>query len=149
MSDANTVSDAEQVSYLNITFSKKGVSEFSGKRRVVFVPREEIQRIQIKTGSRAERPLVQSIAGVVLLGLGLVGLRLFIANGVTFLRWEAGFLLFGGVGGWLLLEALRKGHYLLVICNKGSRKLVFDKKINEPELAQFLKNAAGLGYICD
>ena len=149
MSNTNTGSEAEQVSYLNITFSQKGVSEFSGKQRAVFIPREEIQRIQTKTGSRAERPLVQGIAGVALLGLGLIGLRMFISNGVAFLRWEAGFLLFGGVGGWMLLEALRKGHYLLVVCSKGTRKLVFDKKISEPELAEFLRNATRLGYNCD
>lgn len=149
MSNTNTVPDAEEISYLNITFSQKGVSEFSGRQRAVFIPREEIQRIQIKTGSRAERPLVQGIAGVALLALGVVGVRMFISNGAAFLRWEAGFLLFGGVGGWLLLEALRKGHCLLVTCSRETRKLVFDKKVNEPELAEFLRNAARLGYNCE
>ena len=148
MNAADSSSGTEQLTYLNITFSNQGVAEFSGKRRVVFIPRDEIRRIESKMGSRAERPLLQGIAGVILCGVGLVGLRLFINAGVAFLRWEAGFVFFGGLGGWLLWEVLEKRHYLLVESSEGNRKLVFHGQVKQAELDEFLRNATRLGYNC-
>jgi len=109
---------AEQLSYLNIAFSEKGVSEFSGKRCVVFIPRAEVVRIESRTGSRAERPLVQLIAGIVLGGVGVYGVFMAFRVGLALLRWEAGFIVFGAIGIWLLIEPLRQGQYLLVTCLK-------------------------------
>jgi hypothetical protein len=146
--ESSTSEKTERLAYLNITFSDKGVAEFSGKRCVVFIPRDEVQRIESKTGSRAERPLVQGIAGALLSGVGLLGLRMLFTGGLAVWRWEAGFMVFGGVGVWLLWEALRKGPYLLATCSGGKRKLVFAGPVKEPELQEFLRNATRLGYIC-
>ena len=145
---AEKTNENERLSYLNIAFSEKGISEFSGGRRVVFISRAEVVRIESRTGSRAERPLVQGTAGVILGGLGLYGVSMFMRVGLAFLRWEAGFLVFGGVGVWMLIETLRRGHYLLVTCSKEQRKLVFDGKVNESELREFLMKAARFGYNC-
>ena len=64
------------------------------------------------------------------------------------MRWEAGFIVFGVVGGWLFLEALRVGHYLLVAGSQGSRKIIFDGKVEESQLREFLSHATRLGYDC-
>ena len=148
MNDKNPTATPDRISYLNITFSDKGVAEFSGKRCVVFIPRDTVRRIETRIGSRAEKPLVQGIAGLVLCGLGLVGLRMFVNVGVAFLRWEAGFVVFGALGTWLLWETFDKRPYLLVDCSVEKRKLVFHGKTNPLELEQFLRDAARLGYNC-
>ena len=148
MNADNQTNDIERLTYLNITFSSKGVAEYSGKKCAVFIPREEIHRVESSFGSRAERPLVQGIAGGVLSGLGVYGLFLVTRVGWALLRWEGGFLIFGGIGVWMLYEAIRKGHNLLVTGPKETRKLVFNGKVEEAELRQFLTNAARLGYDC-
>ncbi len=95
----------QSLSYLNVTASEKGLSEFSGGRRIIFIPKEQIQSIEFKFGSLAERPLAQAIFGLLLLaGMGFVGIYLFVEGSVYGLRWGLGFLLFGGLGGFLLFE---------------------------------------------
>ena len=125
-----------QLSYLNIVLSEKGVSEFSHGQRMIFVPKEQIQRIEIKFGSRAERPLVQIILGLLLVGLGFVELR-----------WGIGFILFGGLGVFCLYEVIRKGYYLHVISSNDARKVVIKGAIQKTELAKFIKAAVQFGYI--
>lgn len=136
-----------QMTYLNIVVSEKGVSEFSHGQRMIFVPKEQIQRIEIKFGSRAERPLVQIILGLLLVGLGLVGLALLIVGGFVELRWGMGFILFGGLGLFCLYEVLRKGYYLHVISPNDTRKLVIKGAIQKTEFSKFIKAAVQLGYI--
>jgi hypothetical protein len=150
-SEANTDSktnESERISYLNIAFSTKGVAEYSGKRCVVFIPREQIVRIESRVGFRAERPLVQGIAGILLGGLGAYGIFMMMRAGWALARWEAGFIVFGGMGVWLFYEALRCGYYLVVTGPKETRKIVFDGKVEESQLREFLSNAAQLGYDC-
>jgi len=136
-----------QLSYLNIVLSEKGVSEFSHGQRMVFVPKEQIQRIEIKFGSRAGRPLVQIILGLLLVGLGFVGLFLLVSGGFVELRWGLGFILFGGLGVFCLYEVLGKGYYLRVISSNDARKLVIKGAIQKTELAKFIKAAVQFGYI--
>jgi hypothetical protein len=136
-----------QLSYLNIVVSEKGLSEFSHGQRIIFIPKEQIQRIEIKFGSQAERPLVQIILGLLLVGLGLVGLFLLISAGFVELRWGIGFILFGGLGVFCLYEVLRKGYYLDVISSNDTRKLVIKGVIKKTELSKFIKTAVQFGYI--
>jgi hypothetical protein len=138
--------DEQPPTYLNIAISKKGLSEFSGGQRIIFIPKEQVQTIEIRVGFVAERPLIQGIFGLVLLGLGCVGLPLIYEGGLYGLRWGIGFLIFGGIGGYSLYEALKKGYHLRVICSHDTRKLVFKGKIQKTEFSQFLRSATGLGY---
>jgi hypothetical protein len=138
----------ERLTYLNISLSKKGIAECSGKTCMVFIPREEILRIESRIGSRAERPLGQGILGILLSGLGVYGLCLISEVGWVLLRWEGGFVVFGGIGVWLLYEVARRGHHLLVTGPKETRKLMFHGKVEEAKLREFLTNAAGFGYDC-
>jgi hypothetical protein len=136
----------KRLRYLNIEASEKGLSEFSGNRRVVFIPKDQIQNIEIGFGSSAERPLVQLIFGFLLVGLGLVGLSMIIASGMRGLRWGIGFVVFGGFGIWFLHETLKKSHFLQVVCPNEKRKLVFREKLDKMEFDKFVKDASGLGY---
>ena len=88
------------------------------------------------------------IAGLILGGLGLFGVYMLVTAGIAFVRWEAGFIVFGVVGGWLFLEALRVGHYLLVAGPQGYRKIIFNGTVEESQLREFLSHATRLGYDC-
>jgi hypothetical protein len=139
---------ARRFSYLNLEISEKGISEFSGNRRIVFVPRENIQSIEVRFGSNAERPLLQIIAGMLLAGLGYAGAVMVFDNlsPSRGLRWGLGLIFFGCLGIWMFWEALRRSHYLLVITRNDRRKLIFKGRWAQPDFDKFAKDAAGLSY---
>ena len=70
--------------------SEKGIAELSGNRSVIFITKEQIQNIEIKFGSQAERPIVQGILGIALVGLGEVGISMVAAVGLVAIRWSLG-----------------------------------------------------------
>jgi hypothetical protein len=142
-----TSPDKRQLLYLNMAVSEQGITELSGNQRVVFIPKEQIQSIEIRFGSQAERPLVQGIAGLALIGLGIVGLSLMATGSLDVIRWGLGFFVFGGLGAWLLWEVLKRGYYLWVICSNDSRKLVLKGVIQKAELSGFVRSAAQFGYV--
>jgi hypothetical protein len=141
-----TASPDTRFTYLNLEVSEKGISEFSGGRRVVFVSREEIQTIEVHFGSNAERPLLQIIAGVLLAALGCAGAVMIFDNPGRGLRWGLGFIIFGCLGVWMLWEAIHKSHYLLVLTRKDRRKLVVHGRWSQPDFDKFTAAAAGLSY---
>jgi hypothetical protein len=146
MNTQSTSSESRQLLYLNVAVSEKGLAEFSGNRRIVFIPKDQVRNVEIKFGPQAERPIVQAIVAIALTGLGVVGLSMLAADGLLAIRWSLGFLVFGGLGVWLLHEASKTGYYLLVICPNDTRKLVFKGVIQMAELLEFTKNAAQFGY---
>jgi hypothetical protein len=141
----------KSLTYLNIEISENGLSEFSGNRRIIFIPKAEIQSVKVRFGSSAERPVVQVIAGLLLLGLGIAGAAMVMASGMRGvlrgLRWGLGFMVFGAFGVWFLHETFKKTHYLHVTSHKDSRKLVFRGEFKDAELNQFLLDGAKLGYV--
>ena len=145
MTIPNTAS-GNQHSYLNIVASENGLSEFSHGKRVIFIPKEHVQRIEVKFGSQAERPLAQAILGLLLIGLGCVGLSLLISGGFSELRWGIGFIIFGGLGTFCLYEAVKRRHYLLVTSLNDTRKLVIRGFIQKEDFSNFIKSATQLGY---
>jgi hypothetical protein len=142
-----TSPEKRQLLYLNMAVSEHGLTELSGNRRVVFIPKEQVQSIEIRYGSQAERPLVQGITGLALIVLGIVGLSIMATGSLDMLRWGLGFFVFGGLGAWLLWEVLKRGHYLWVICSNDTRKLVFKGTIQKTELSGFVRSAAQFGYV--
>jgi len=137
---------AAEVRFLNIAFSEKGVSEFAGKRRVVFISRDRVQMVEIKHGLQAERPLLLAVTGLLLIVLGAGGAIILTDGGLATLRWGLGFLFFGALGAWLSWESLRRGYYLHVVCPDDVRKLAIRGRIQQMEFREFIQNAAKLGY---
>jgi hypothetical protein len=146
MNEQSSSPESRKLLYLNVAVSEKGLAEFSGNRRVVFIPKEQVRNVEIKFGPQAERPIVQGIIAIALIGLGVVGLSMLAADGLVAIRWSLGFLVFGGLGVWLLYEASKTGFYLRVISPNDTRKLVFKGVIQKAELLDFTKNAAQFGY---
>ncbi len=141
-----TTPESRRLQYLNVVISEKGLAEMSGNRRIILIPKDQVQSIEIRHGLQAERPLVQGITGLAFIGLGAVGIYIMVEGGIAALRWALGFLVFGGLGAWLLWEATKQGHYLKIICLGDSRKLVFKGKIQTEELSGFIRSASQFGY---
>ena len=144
-SETQTIGVAE-VRFLNVVFSEKGVSEFAGKRRVVFISRDKIQIIETDYGWQAERPLLQVITSLLLVLLGTGGAVILADGGLAVFRWGVGFLFFGVLGAWLLWQSLRRGYYLRVVCSDDLRKLAIHGRIQKKEFREFIDSAAKLGY---
>jgi hypothetical protein len=148
--EAATPSNSDsKLSYLNIVISEKGLSEFSHGKRVVFIPKDEVQKIEVRYGSGAERPLAQIVVGLLLTALGCVGVAMIFASGMRGLRWGVGFIVFGALGAWCLYEAFKKTHYLQITCHKETRKLVLKGTFEEQAFSECIRNAARLGYSFD
>ena len=136
----------QELLYLNVAISEEGLAELRKGRRVVFVPKERVQGIEVRFGSPAERPLIQGILGSVLTAFGLAGVFFLAEGGIAMYRWEAGSLFFTVIGLWLLWETMRRRYYLRVISSNDERKLVFSGKVQKSELSTFLQSATALGY---
>jgi hypothetical protein len=132
--------------YLNLRASEKGLSEFHKSTRTVFIPRNQVEAVEVQFGPRAERPLVQLVSGLALVALGIVGLVMAVNGGLRGIYWGLGFVMFGGIGLLCLHEALRKGYYLRVTCTKDTRKLVFRGTVDQAALSSFVSSASSLGY---
>jgi hypothetical protein len=133
-------------SYQNLRISDKGVSEVIAGRRMLFIPKEQVQYIETNFGSHAERPLAQMVLGLFLIALGLVGLYLALAGGIRGLYWGVGFVGFGAIGVYCLYEAFKKGYFFSVICSKETRKIKITGEIQKAEFSQFIKDASAAGY---
>jgi len=132
--------------YLNVEASEKGLSEFHKTTRTVFIPKDQIEAIEVKFGPCAERPALQMILGLALVALGITGLWMAINGGIRGMYWGLGFALFGGIGVFCLHEAFRKGHYLCVTCRGETRKLIFRGLVDPTALSSFVSSASSLGY---
>ena len=144
--NSSSTTSATYRSYENLRLSDKGVSEVIAGRRMLFIPKEQVQYIETKFGSHAERPLVQMVLGLFLVALGLVGLYLALEGGIRGLYWGAGFVGFGAIGVYCLYEAFKKGYFFSVVCSKETRKIKITGEIQKAEFSQFIKDASAAGY---
>jgi UDP-N-acetylmuramyl pentapeptide phosphotransferase/UDP-N-acetylglucosamine-1-phosphate transferase len=135
--------------YLNLKASEKGLSEFNKASLVVFIPKKQIEAVEVKFGSRAERPMLQVILGITLVALGAAGSWMAVNGGLRGMYWGLGCLMFGGIGLICLNEALRKGYYLRVTCSNETRKLIFRGRIEQASLSNFVQSASSLVYRFD
>jgi len=118
-----------------------GAAEMEGERRVVFVPRAEIVRIEAAYGSAAERPLITALLGLIL--VGIAGLPV-----VMLINWwryggtypvkaiaAAGFIV---PATWLLDVSLRRRWFIRVVGARGARKLLLPREIEQAAVESFV-----------
>lgn len=130
----------------NIRFSAKELAELDRHRAVIRVPRDRCREIAWRYGSRAARPWVQSTLGLACLAGGLYLLvRLLVewwrGGGVLWIEQVAGLVILGFVGGALLVDVVRKGHFLEVQTDKAPEKLRFDRSVSPADIETFLSEA--------
>ena len=113
--------------YLAVELSAEGAAEWADRRRVVFVPRDQIVGIEVRRGIAGERPVLQVIVGV-----------------------AAGGAPIALVGGWVLWTGVRPAYYLRVRTHDDARKLVLDRKVDLAQLSTMLEAARSrFGYAVD
>lgn len=135
------------LNYLNVFMGTEGISELHGGSRI-FIPRQEIRKIELVHGYASERPRLQFIVGVAMLGAAIY----MIAGIASFFAGDSGgpvmgkailMPLFPGVLGiWMLLTALRKRTYLSVSTGKNARKIIFHGAVEVIALQDFLEEAS-------
>jgi hypothetical protein len=139
-----------KLTYLSVVISPEGVTEMNGTTRAVFVAKQDIQRIELTSGTGAERPLVQSIFGAVLVFVGLFSVEAiwqWLSEGGMLHQLQIALVVFMFVGAWMLWGVLRKRTYLRVTTGSDTRKIVFQGTVDAKQLADFIR-AAGrqFGY---
>ncbi len=130
----------------NIVLSSRGIAETHGKKLVIFVPADEIERITLKFGKSDHRPMASISIGVVLGLVGIFGLiEFFIA--MKGYRYELAMVAFGIVGGSLIFDALKQRYFLEVDKKKGMCRLVFSKDVKRSDIDDFCNKArTNYGY---
>ena len=138
--------DSRELNYLNVFVGENGICEYHGGSKI-FVPREDIRRIELTHGAASERPRVQLIIGIVLLA---VSAYMFFRV-ITWLIYGAEYTVAGEsfllpafpafLGGWMVWTALRKRTYLSVTTGNSSRKIIFRGPVESVALQDFLERA--------
>ena len=145
----------------SVEISTKGLSEFDQQTRIISIPREQIIKITLHYGARAERPIVQVVFGLTLFILGLtIGILplVHVLSGDNLAReiqdtrpYNFRILAYAlaliPTGLWFLLRAMSHGYYLLVKTGKGRKKLFFQKSTKSSEVFEFInKGRTDFGY---
>jgi hypothetical protein len=123
----------------NILVSPRGIAETSGRKVVVFVPTEDIERITLKYGRSDHRPLLTLTIGVAFAIVGIIGLVEFIIATRGY-RYELGMVAFGLIGGSLIFDTLKQRFFLEVQSKNDTRRLVLSKHANKNGLQEFCVN---------
>ncbi|HEX8200674.1 MAG TPA: hypothetical protein VF590_09315 [Isosphaeraceae bacterium] len=108
------------------------------------------ERAELRWGWQAQRPLTQLLFGGALLAIGLFPIPLivgWILHGGTLPMVLAWMTTMAPFGGWLMLDALRRGFFLAIDGLGGRWKLCFDRRAGRSEVEAFLRQAERLfGY---
>ena len=128
-----------------------GAAEMDGVRKLVFVPRAEIERLELRHGSGAQRPIVTGVIGAALLVFSFVPLWMLINAFRGYGTFEVHTIAACGfffLALWMLSLAVRKRWMIVVHTrNGGTRKLLFHDVKDRASIENFLSNARSrFGY---
>jgi hypothetical protein len=148
---STVVDDAAQ--YLSIRFTRESLDEVDvDGTRLVCLPRDGITSVALVYGQSEERPLLQLVAGLVLVAVGLVfvvRILSWVLVGGNIVDLEAFGVTLVPLGAWFVYRVFRKRHYLRVETGKEVRKLAFNGKAQPEMIGELLERARReLGYPC-
>lgn len=140
------------VRFHNVVFDTEGVTLYDRQSKLLHVLKKDIREITLKYGFQSERPIMQVLFGLVLIGLGMYFIIHFLLI-ASFERiiYDVGCLspLLIPVGGWFLADGLKKRLYFEISLGNDQRKFPLDKNPDRGELRNFIKIASQLGYLID
>lgn len=143
--------DPEYHEVEGVRIGADGIAEMDGARRLVFVPKNDIARLELVYGSGAERPWLTLALGILLIGLGAVALARILSVFIWGSRVRLALfwmLSFGYLGCWLIWLTIRRRFLLLVRMQRGSRKVVFPSSMTSAQARTFVTYAAQrFGYV--
>jgi hypothetical protein len=120
----------------NIIVSSRGITEADGKKVIVFVSANEIERITLKFGRSEHRPIVSLSIGIIFALIGLFGLmEIFWATRGW--RYEIGMMLLGAIGGSIIFDTFKQRYFLEVNKKSGVSRLVFSSAAQKVEIQDF------------
>lgn len=135
--------DDTQVRYLSIQVTRDGISELDGNRQVIFIPREQILRLEIKVGTGTQRPFLQLAVAVILI-LVAAGFAIHVWSWWVSAAWTIDTATIAAppllllTSAWLIYDALKKRSILEIRTAKGNRKLLFGGSPEAAKLAAFV-----------
>jgi hypothetical protein len=128
----------------NIHLDEAGVAEMDGARKLVYVARSEIVRVEIARGSGSERPWLALLVGVILLVIAIGPFVVFLYAlrfGDPFPLKSLAAVAFVIPAAWLLDLSLRPRWYVRVVTNHGVRKLLPPRDVPRESLESFVTSA--------
>jgi hypothetical protein len=141
--DSNAATD-DIIRYLTVELSARGIAEIQDNGPPVFVPRQEIRRIEFQRGSPAERLIVQIIAGIACFIVGVVCLLQVLAF-ISFGGVTSRYMGDGGIatifGGWMIWTAIKPAYFLRGETDRDVRKIVFHGSVQCSEIERLLQRA--------
>lgn len=145
-------SQAYAVRFHDIEFRPEGVTLLSYQSKLLFLAKQDIRQITLKQGFQSERPIAEVGFGFVIIGLGLYFFANFVLQafmrGIIYLGQLLSLFLLP-IGGWFILDGLRKRLYFEVVLDGDQRKLPLGKNPDKHELRNFVSVASQLGYVID
>jgi hypothetical protein len=124
----------------NILVSTRGIAETVGKKVVIFVPSEEVERITLHFGRSDYRPIVSISIGIVLTLVGVFGLVEFFAAPRGY-RYELAIVAFGLIGCSLIFDALKKRYFLKCLKKKALADWCFQSMSRKMTSKNFAKKS--------
>ncbi len=132
------------IEFQNVRIGENGITELDGSKISLQIPRDEIERIEVRRGSESKHPILQSLLGVALIGWGLTPVPHildWIEHGGEISHYTVLIVAFVIVGGWLVYDALRRKLLLYVITTRGHKKIGVRGSPLLSELDQLLADA--------
>lgn len=140
------------VRFHDIVFDPQGITLLSQQSKLLFVAKKDIQRITLRHGFQAERPIAEIVFGIFVIGLGLYFFLNFIleilVHRFTYLDDLLSLFLLP-IGAWFIFDGFRKRLYFEVALGNDKRKFPLGKSPDKGELQKFIKIASQLGYSID
>jgi len=143
---------ANTVKFHNVGFSDNSMILFDQRSQILSVAKSDIRKINLKYGFQSERPIVEAMFGIVLIGAGfyfIVHLVLHTLVYRIFYVDDILSLLLLPAGGWFIVDGFRKRFYFEVVLDNDKRKFPLGKNPDKSELQKFIKIASQLGYSVD
>jgi hypothetical protein len=136
----------------NILVSDRGVFEVSSGKQIAGVLRPDIHRIRVAYTVASNRPLLEGIFGLLLVGVGIRGVLLCFESLKGF-RYEAAMVVLGVIGAAMLWDVIKRRYVLFVTARDGRVcKLSFAAGAYSADVETFLRTVNerfGLGVQSD
>lgn len=141
---AGAVGQDERLRCLSVELSSKGITELDGARAVVFLPRDEIVRAELRRGISGERPIAQFVFAALFSALSVASLLIvrawWLHGGLISVKVVPGMAL-APLGPWLIWSTLRPAYYLHVRTQDDVRKIVFRGRAHRADIEACLRRA--------
>ena len=127
--------------YRGIAVLGDALCEVDSGRVMVRISTADVRGLKLLHGHVANHPVMQMIAGGVMVLIGgwpIIWLIEWAVHGGTIISSTMWMIGFAVVGVWLIIQAFREGHYLEVETTRGLRKLAFDGKVDESAASAFV-----------